>query len=66
MWLQDFLPNDIKYIRIMTYGYDSRLKGGTASNTETLQDYRRDFLEQLENSRSNAKVPRMIENAPLF
>jgi hypothetical protein len=25
MWLKDFLPQDVKNVRIMTYGYDSSL-----------------------------------------
>ncbi|KAF8536884.1 hypothetical protein BDD12DRAFT_982516 [Trichophaea hybrida] len=55
MWLKDFLPKDIKFTRIMSYGYDSRLLEGSDTNTETLQDYRRNFLEHLENSRVSAK-----------
>jgi len=55
MWLKDFLPNDVKNVRIMTYGYDSSLIQG-ANNDTRLLDYKRNFIEQLENSRSSAKV----------
>ncbi|KAF8540115.1 hypothetical protein BDD12DRAFT_777518, partial [Trichophaea hybrida] len=54
MWLKDFLPKDIKNIRVMTYGYDSSLVGLGRSDMR-LVDYRRNFIQQLENSRSTAK-----------
>ncbi|KAF8536358.1 hypothetical protein BDD12DRAFT_290351 [Trichophaea hybrida] len=54
MWLKDFLPEDVKYVRIMTYGYDSSIVGGEKSDSR-LVDYRRNFIQQLENSRSTAK-----------
>jgi hypothetical protein len=48
MWLQDFLPNNIKGIRIMTYGY----------NTEAgrLLDHRRDLIQQMQSARSSLEV----------
>jgi hypothetical protein len=49
MWLKDFLPRDVNKVRIMTYGYDSLIHSGNI-------DYRRNFIEQLTNSRSEAKV----------
>jgi len=55
MWLKDFLPEDVKNVRIMTYGYDSSLVRGVKSETR-LVDYRRNFIQQLENSRSAAEV----------
>ena len=58
MWLKDFLPNDFKNIRVMTYGYDSRIISPQQSG-ETMTDYRRNFIEQLENCRSYAKVYRI-------
>jgi hypothetical protein len=54
MWLKDFLPKNVENIRIMTYGYDSSLMGGQGN--ARLADYRRNFIQQLENSRSSAKV----------
>ncbi|KAF8543475.1 hypothetical protein BDD12DRAFT_874572 [Trichophaea hybrida] len=58
MWLKDFLPKDIKKLRIMTYGYNSSLVGGTKS-ARRMSDYRSNFIQQLENARSFA------ENRPI-
>lgn len=55
MWLHDFLPNDVKNIRILTYGYNTKLIGESTTG-ETLLDYRRNFIQQLENSRQSDKV----------
>jgi tartrate dehydratase beta subunit/fumarate hydratase class I family protein len=55
MWLKDFLPQDIKNTRIMTYGYDSRLLGPETTSMR-MSDYRGNFIEQLQNSRRSAKV----------
>lgn len=55
MWLKDFLPKDIKNVRIMIYGYDSSIIG-PERNHATLTDYRRSFIEQLGNSRNSIKV----------
>ncbi|KAF8538649.1 hypothetical protein BDD12DRAFT_137758 [Trichophaea hybrida] len=52
MWLKDFLPKDVKNIRIMTYGYDSNF-GGYKNTGARLNDYRRNFIQQLQNSRSS-------------
>jgi len=53
MWLKDYLPGDIKHIRIMTYGYNSSLVEG---NDVRLSDHRRNFIQQLENCRISAEV----------
>jgi hypothetical protein len=55
MWLKDFLPNYIQNIRVMSYGYDSSLVGYKESESG-LFDYRRTFIQQLENARSSAEV----------
>jgi hypothetical protein len=55
MWLKDFLPLDVKDVRIMTYGYDSNLIGGEKSGMRLVDD-RRSFIEQLENSRHGIEV----------
>jgi hypothetical protein len=55
MWLKDFLPMDIKNIRIMTYGYDSSLIE-FERNDMRLVDYKRNFIQQLENSRRMVMV----------
>jgi len=52
MWLKDFLPEDVKNVRVMTYGYHSRYeRSGTI-----LASYLRSFIQQLENSRRTAMV----------
>lgn len=52
MWLQDFLPKKFNNMRIMTYGYDSKLAG--EENTDNrLVDYRNHFLNALNNARSS-------------
>jgi len=56
MWLKDFLSKDVKNIRIMTYGYDSSLVRPETNGR--LIDYRRNFIQQLENSRSSVEVCR--------
>ncbi|KAF8530881.1 hypothetical protein BDD12DRAFT_914734 [Trichophaea hybrida] len=59
MWLKDLLPHDVQNIRIMTYGYDSRLVGqGKAENR--LLDYQRLFIQDIENARSSVKKTRPI------
>ncbi|KAF8538307.1 hypothetical protein BDD12DRAFT_779452, partial [Trichophaea hybrida] len=50
MWLQDFLPQDFKNIRIMSYGYNSSLDGDSNNG---LLDFRRHLVQQLENARSS-------------
>ncbi|KAF8541138.1 hypothetical protein BDD12DRAFT_791145, partial [Trichophaea hybrida] len=52
MWLQDFLPQDIKNIRIMTYGYNTNLFGTNAGHYKIL-DHQRDLIEQLDSARSS-------------
>jgi len=49
MWLQDFLPNNIKGIRIMTYGYNTELIG--ANIGRLLLDHRRDLVQQIQSAR---------------
>lgn len=58
MWLQDFLPKHIKNIRVLTYGYNTNLVGKTVD--DKLLDYRGHLLEQLDNARGSAAVPRPI------
>ena len=54
MWLKDFLPRDVKGIRVMSYGYNSNLVGDTVD--DGFLDYRRHFIHMLMNSRSSAEV----------
>lgn len=51
MWLHDFLPSSFKNVRIMTYGYDSKLAGEPRTQN-TLLDYRRHFVTTLKNVRA--------------
>ncbi|KAF4343770.1 ankyrin repeat [Fusarium beomiforme] len=45
LWLADFLPQDIPYARIFTFGYDSRIAfTGSASRVD---DHARNLLERL-------------------
>jgi hypothetical protein len=48
MWLKDFLPYDIRNIRIMSYGYDGRLVGQGESENRLL-DYQRLFVQDIRN-----------------
>ncbi|PVF90980.1 hypothetical protein CPB86DRAFT_681978, partial [Serendipita vermifera] len=54
MWLQDFLPNDLPSIRIMSFGYDSRIDAN--KETDRMLDYARSFLSQLYNVRSSKEA----------
>jgi len=56
MWLQDFLPHDIKNVRIMTYGYNTKLDGNTLDHR--MLDYGRDMIQQLEVVRGSLEVLR--------
>jgi hypothetical protein len=54
MWLQDFLPEDFPNIRIMYFGYDSRIEA--KRETSRMIDYGRNFIQQLHNVRSSEEV----------
>lgn len=60
MWLKDFLPEDVQNVRILTYGYESRLDKTTTMSR--LLDYRRAFLREVVDSRGSVEVlPRLSE-----
>lgn len=65
MWLQHFLPEevDLDNVRIMTYGYNTKLIADGKSS-RTWLDYRRQFIQQLAGSRDSDKVTKemMLEN----
>jgi hypothetical protein len=61
MWLKDFLPRDVKGIRIMSYGYNTNLVGHTVD--DGFLDYKRHFIQMLVNSRSSAEVRRTISSS---
>lgn len=52
-WPQALLPADRKDVRVMTYGYDSRMtqRGGQGANKMTLHDHGRGFLNTLTSER---------------
>lgn len=60
MWLRDFLPEYVPGLRIMTYGYDSSLIN---PNTYSLADYRRNFIECLQEARRDCPVCGVIETS---
>jgi hypothetical protein len=55
MWLQDFLPNNIRGIRIMTYGYNT-----AGANTVRLLDHRRDLIQEIQSARSSPEVVTVV------
>ena len=57
MWLQDFLPDNIKGIRIMTYGYNTEL---VSANTGRLLDHRRDLIQQIQSARGSREVVTVV------
>ena len=61
MWLRDFLPQRFPNARVMTYGYDSRLRG---SNEANITDYRRGFIQCLQNSRRQCPVSFCLTKLP--
>jgi hypothetical protein len=54
MWLEDFLPHDVKGIRIMTHGYNSSLSDKMIEID--FLDHRRDLLQNFANARRSALV----------
>ena len=62
MWLRDFLPQKFPKARIMTYGYNSSPK---EPNNANLTDYRRGFIQCLENSRRQCPVSLYLTKPPL-
>jgi hypothetical protein len=54
MWLKDFLPYDIKGIRMMSYGYNC------SQDEETIEidflDHRRHLLQTMANARRSTPV----------
>jgi hypothetical protein len=55
MWLKDLLPNTVPGLRVMTYGYDSRILGKRNSEVR-LPDYSSKFIEYLENASSMVSI----------
>jgi hypothetical protein len=60
----DFLPDDVKAIRIMSYGYNSSL------SDETMEidflDHRRNLLQILSNARRSTPVCIILDTAIIY
>ena len=56
MWIQDFLVPDLQpyNIRILTYGYDSRLPGSTSN--AGISEFAQGFLHSFCNARQSENV----------
>jgi hypothetical protein len=58
MWLRDYLPADIPGIRVLIYGYPSKLE--KSSSRARLMDYSIQFLQILDSARCLQKVRKKI------
>jgi hypothetical protein len=56
MWLRDFLPNTVRNIQIITYGYQSNIAGNVLDDFQGILKYRRDLIYMLESARRQPKV----------
>lgn len=54
MWLRDFLPNEIPKVRILTYGYDTKLPG--SQSTASIVELSKKFLESVKTIRRQEEV----------
>ena len=59
MWLRDFLPFQVPYTRIMSYGYDSQV--AFSKSELELGDVAADVLDRLDGERGKVNDP----NEPL-
>ncbi|KAH7016248.1 ankyrin repeat-containing protein, partial [Microdochium trichocladiopsis] len=51
VWLRDFLPKDVSNIRVLIYGYDTKLPGSLSK--QSIRDLGRTLLEQINAFRGN-------------
>jgi hypothetical protein len=60
MWLTDFLPTEIKGLRVMNFGVEILNEKGERGRPKIL-DLRRKFMEEILNARASCqvRVPRM-------
>lgn len=58
MWLRDFLPQEIPNVRILVYGYDTRLPG--SQSTASIMELSRKFLESVKTIRKQKEVSFLI------
>ena len=55
MWLRDFLPSQVPYTRIMSYGYDSQV--AFSKSELELGDIAADLLDRLDGERGKVIDP---------
>jgi len=55
MWLKELLPKAVLGLRVMTYGYDSRILGKKKSQVR-MSDYTAKFIQHLENTSSTVSI----------
>ena len=55
MWLRDFLPSQVPYTRIMSYGYDSQV--AFSKSELELGDVAADLLDRLDGERGKVNDP---------
>jgi hypothetical protein len=53
-WLQDFLPADLPYARIFTFGYNSKLT--FSKSAAEIKDFAVMLLDEIDNARSASDV----------
>ncbi|KAH8806114.1 hypothetical protein F5884DRAFT_469713 [Xylogone sp. PMI_703] len=58
MWLKDSLPEKFKGARIMTYGFETKLRNN--NSIQSLRDLARYLLSDLENARASLRSPTAI------
>jgi hypothetical protein len=49
MWLRDYLPKDVKNVRVLTYGYNSQLQGNEGRSS--LLSHSKNFIHRLREMR---------------
>ena len=54
LWLKDFLPNELPYARILSFGYDSQLT--FSKSAATVADFALGLLDELDNARTRSEV----------
>ena len=52
LWLRDFLPKDVPTARVMTFGYDARIEGGSSENS--IRTTAEKLLNRLSSKRSGS------------
>lgn len=54
MWLHEILPNDVKNVRVLTYGYNSQLQANEARSS--LLSHSKNFIHRLREMRKVTEV----------